>query len=351
MQRSNGDVFLSTTLIVKLYEFYDSPVIDILVNEDTLSIAELLPNINQIHKFSYIEKNNNRWLQEKRIIKSIFRNYDLSINLTSSDRSILYALLASSFSISAVEKEYRKSWWKILLLSNSYYFDNNVNILINNLKPLNTLNIDHQRELNSIQVSTNILNSIKNVLRKKNISDFIIFHPSAQYEYKIYPKKLRNELLTFLDNLGMPVIVTGSSNKIDLAIKNTLPNLNNIIDLIGETSIEEYFALSELSRAYVGMDTLNMHIAASQNKPIFAIFGPTNKKMWSPWSNKIRRSSLKDMPIEKYGDITIFQAAMECVACGNAGCSGNGKFSECLNKISPKIIFDSIEDWFEASKI
>ena len=49
-----------------------------------------------------------------------------------------------------------------------------------------------------------------------------------------------------------------------------------------------YFALSELSLAYIGMDTLNMHIAAAQNKRIFAIFGPTNLTMWSPWSNELK---------------------------------------------------------------
>ena len=81
--------------------------------------------------------------------------------------------------------------------------------------------------------------------------------------------------------LNIPIVITGSNSQLDSEIKLTIPNSSNIINLIGETSLEELFALSELSSAYIGMDTMNMHIAASQSKRVFAIFGPTILKMWS----------------------------------------------------------------------
>ena len=118
VQRSNGDVFLSISLINTLFRYYQSPQIDLLVNDDTLGVAKLLPHIHSIHTFSYKKKTNNRWAQEKELIMKLFRRYDLSINLTSSDRSVLYALLASKKSVSVVEKEYIKSWWKQKLLTN-----------------------------------------------------------------------------------------------------------------------------------------------------------------------------------------------------------------------------------------
>jgi len=106
IQRSNGDVFLSLSLIKKIFEYYDSPQIDILVNDDTYQLAKLLPNINFIHTFSYKKKVNNRWLQEKKLLFKLFRKYDLSINLTSSDRSVLYALLASNIKNLGGSKNY-----------------------------------------------------------------------------------------------------------------------------------------------------------------------------------------------------------------------------------------------------
>jgi heptosyltransferase III len=346
VQRSNGDVLLTQKLISSLNEYYESPQIDLLVNDDTLPVAQLMPNINFIHTFSYKKKRENSWKQEKNIIASIFRKYFLSINLTASDRGVLYALFASKNSISAIEKDKSKSWWKKLLLTHHYFFDTTKHILLNNLEALNLLNIKYTKHLDKPKFSKLTIDRITNIIDKKGIKDFVIFHPSAQYNYKIYPQHLRHELLSQLSNLGIDVVVTGGSNQIDTAIKNQLPPLPNMYDFIGETTLEEYFVLSELSLAYIGMDTLNMHIAAAQNKRIFAIFGPTNLTMWSPWSNQLQKSATEDKPLQSYGNITIFQANMPCVACGKAGCDNQQGKSECLDHINPKVVFDVVKNWY-----
>ena len=346
IQRSNGDVFLSLTLINALYNNFHSPQIDLLVNDDTLAVARLLPNINFIHTFSYKKKHEGRWGQEKNLVKSIFRQYELSINLTASDRSVIYALLASKNSISAIEKENKKSWWKKILLTNHYYFDVTQHILLNNLESLKFLNIEQAAIQNSPNISEEVMDTVGKKLSILGISDFIIFHPSTQYRYKIYPQLLRNELLSNLSNLGTSILITGSRNQIDTEIKKELPSLPNIIDFIGETTLEEYFALSKLSLAYIGMDTLNMHIAAAQDKRIFSIFGPTNLAMWSPWSNILQKSAKIDMPLQNYGNVTIFQANMHCVACGKKGCDDSGK-SICLNNISPSVVFEEVKNWYQ----
>ncbi|MDB3892702.1 glycosyltransferase family 9 protein [Candidatus Thioglobus sp.] len=350
IQRSNGDVLFSLSLINSLYRYYQQPQIDILVNDDTLSIAKLLPHVNFIHQFSYQEKQDNRWQQERSLLKSIFKKYDLSINLTASDRSVLYALLASKKSISAIEKNNKKSWWKRAFLTHYYLFDPTKHILLNNLESLNLLNIKHNNIQQSPRISDSVIVNVKDKLNKEDIEHFIVFHPSAQYNYKIYPEHLRNELLANLNALGVPILITGSDNRVDTEIKVTIPNLDNIFNWIGKTTLEEYFALSQLSLAYVGMDTLNMHVAAGQNKRIFAIFGPTNLRIWSPWSNALQASSAQDKPKQTYGNITVFQADMPCVACGKAGCDDQHGKSECLDHIDPLVVFNEVKDWYQNAK-
>jgi heptosyltransferase III len=345
IQRSNGDVFLSLSLINILYKHFNFPKIDLLVNDDTISVAKIFPNINFIHKFSYKEKHENRLNQEKEIISNIFRKYDLCINLTASDRSVFYCLLASKNSISAIEKNDRKSWWKKLLLTSFYYFDNDKHILYNNLESLNILDISHKPFQECPVLSDEIIQKVKNKLNVLKISKFVIFHPSAQYDYKIYPDYQRERLLRLLNNLDLSILVTGSNNKIDLGIKEKIPDLKNVFNFIGETSLEEYFALSQLSLAYIGMDTLNMHIAAAQNKRVFAIYGPTNLKMWAPWSNKSKSASKENMPLQTYENITIFQAGLPCVPCGKAGCDDKHGRSECLHVIDPEKIFNQVNLW------
>ena len=100
---------------------------------------------------------------------------------------MLYALLATKNSISAIERSKSKSWWKKLLLTHHYFFDTTKHILLNNLEPLNLLKINQSRIMSSINVSKTTISRIRNQLDKKGIKEFVIFHPSAQYDYKIYP--------------------------------------------------------------------------------------------------------------------------------------------------------------------
>ena len=337
---------MSSNLINALYKYYDSPKIDLLINNYTYSIAKLLPHINIFHQFSYKKKIDNRWNQERELIRNIYKKYDLSINLTASDRSVLYALLASNKSISAIENNNIKSWWKKIFLTHYYYFDSRNHILTNNLEPLNFLKINQNNIQNPLIVSDNVISNIKIKLRNIGISKFIIFHPSAQYYYKIYPRYLRDELLKSLNELGIPILVTGSNNQIDTNIKKEIPQASNIYNFIGKTSLEEYFAISQLSSAYIGMDTLNMHIAASQNKRIFAIFGPTNIKMWSPWSNSLQKGAQTNKPIQTYDNITIFQSSIPCELCGVVGCGSNHNKDQFNYNIQPFEIFNEVEKWF-----
>ncbi len=98
------------------------------------------------------------------------------------------------------------------------------------------------------------------------------------------------------------------------------------------------------------MDTLNMHIAASENKRVFAIFGPTILSVWSPWSNTIQTCATQNSIIQTYDNITIFQAKMKCVACGLAGCDDMHGKSECLYKINPVTIFNEVKRWLIKSQ-
>ena len=89
-----------------------------------------------------------------------------------------------------------------------------------------------------------------------------------------------------------------------------------------------------------------MHIAASQNKRIFAIFGSTKLIMWSPWSNQLESSALINMPIQTYGNNTIFQSSLPCEVCGLSGCGSNHGKDNFPNMIKPEEIFNPIKEWY-----
>ena len=352
IRRYNGDVLLSSPLIEALYDHYDTPQIDLLINDDTLGIAKMISHVRQIHTYSYAWRKLplfSRIQKEIELFRTLYRKYDLSVNLTANDRSILYAVAASPYAVSAREEEQKKSWWKKIFLKYSYTFENGRHILLNNLAPLKPLGIVLPHIELRVNHTLQAREKVREKLKEKGIGDFIIYHPSAQHEYKIYPEASRNRLLELLNQLRIPVIITGASSPLEVQIKKSLPKLDYIYDFMGETSLDEYIALSKLSTAYIGMDTLNMHIAAGQNKKIFAIFGPTLPQVWSPWSNWSQSYATESKPVQSYGNVTLFQADMPCVACGLAGCDDKGGRSDCLYDIDPAVIFKEVSEWIKKS--
>ena len=350
VQRSNGDVFLSEPLLRGLARAYGNPRIDLLINDDTLAIAKTLPHVSAIHTYSYRERAEGKKGQSMALYRKLFLKYDLAISLTASDRSVLFARVAARKAISAVEPDPGKSRWKRMLLSGHYLFDTGKHILENNTAALGLLGIDGGPLEVRAHHSSAAEKSVEGMLAERGIGEFILFHPGAQYEYKVYPVELRNELLRLLDTLGLPVVVTGSKSAVDTEIKHSLPKLPNLHDFIGCTGMDELIALSRRSMAYIGADTLNMHIAAAQDRQVFAIFGPTFPAMWSPWCNSLHRATRESMPVQRYGNITMFQADMECVPCGKAGCDDHHGRSDCLYRIEPETIYQEVETWLKKSR-
>lgn len=353
IRRSNGDVLLASPLLQHLAAHYPGASIELLVNDDTLGIAKALQPVQRIHVYSYQWKKlplGQRLRQQIALIRQLWQRYDLAISLTTTDSSVLYARLFGRQAISAVDAEPRKSGWKKQLLTGYYTLDPHQHVVLNNLQALRPLGIPLSTVECQVHYTPQAKAAMLEKLRAHGIERFIIFHPSAQYGYKIYPENLRHQLLAHLHRLGLAIVVTGASTALDHHIKAALPTLARVYDFIGATSLDEYIALSDLALAYVGGDTLNMHIAAAQNKRIFAIFGPTLLPLWSPWSNALQRAATVSQAAQTYGNITVFQATLPCVPCGQAGCNNQHGDSECLTQIDPGRIAAAVRDWLSLTQ-
>jgi heptosyltransferase-3 len=339
VRRSNGDVFLSNSLINNLLMNYPDVKIDLIVNQNTYEVAKTLNNISKI----YVVKNKkifgvSRYLSNiMGIFVKTFRSYDLSINLNSNDLSTLFAFTSSNISISAVDDENRKSWWKKLIISHTYNINKDQHMINYILKPLSFIS---KRSI-LYDYSPKNLKNYSHIKEKFNLPNkYIIFHPSAQFDFRSYPIENINKFLELTSNNNIPVVLTGGNDEINNKIKKNLITHINIINLIGKTTVPEIYTLISNSDLYIGMDTLTTHIAASFNKKIIAIYGPNSVKQWSPYNWKLEYSPPADTPpITNYGNFTIVQANMSCVPCNKNGCDGSG-ISDCLYSISPTLIYN-----------
>ena len=74
-----------------------------------------------------------------------------------------------------------------------------------------------------------------------------------------------------------------------------------------------------------------MHIASYLNIPILALFGPTDKNKYCPWSDKN----------------VVIQANLACCPCSKAEC----KYSlECMELIKPEEVFEKAVDLLKFTK-
>jgi heptosyltransferase-3 len=90
-----------------------------------------------------------------------------------------------------------------------------------------------------------------------------------------------------------------------------------VTDLGGQLDLTELAALTREARAFVGVDSAPMHIAAAVQTPVVALFGPSGDIEWAPWQVPNRIVASSEHP---------------CRPCGNDGCGG-GKISECLTTL------------------
>ncbi len=103
----------------------------------------------------------------------------------------------------------------------------------------------------------------------------------------------------------------------------------NIINLAGRTDLKELVALIAGARAVVSNDTGPMHIAAAFNKPLVALFGPTDPVKTGPYG------------WQKNKNFRVIKSGASCSPCFKKKCSN----FICMKNISVDEVFEAIEGY------
>lgn len=121
------------------------------------------------------------------------------------------------------------------------------------------------------------------------------------------------------------ILIGGKKEKKEILDLNIdIPNCNNIINLIGETSIKESFSILIRSQLVVGSEGGMMHCASAVGTPTLTIMGGSDYKMWNPGGEN---SEMVNM-------------YLECSPCFCTSRGAHCKEHECLNKISVRNVYD-----------
>lgn len=104
-----------------------------------------------------------------------------------------------------------------------------------------------------------------------------------------------------------------------------------MLNMLGKTTLQEVGALIDSCDVVVTADTGSLHIALALDKPVVALFGPTDPKLWGPLTGTFK---------------VLVNDELHCLGCRKRRCPKPDQY--CMSGIEPvrvkKAIFELIGD-------
>jgi heptosyltransferase-2 len=154
---------------------------------------------------------------------------------------------------------------------------------------------------------------------------YVVFAPGAEFgPSKRWPDRHYAALAASLD---LPVVLLGSGKDRDVT-QRIVQGAPLCIDLAGQTSLEQAFALIAGAKAMVSNDSGLMHVAAALGLPQVALFGSSSPLHTPPLNDGAQVVWLKEDP--------AYQPPLDCAPCFQRECPlGHHR---CLEDVAPQRI-------------
>ena len=330
--RHHGDVLLASPVFTVLAHAAPAAEIDALVYAETAPMLAGHPAISRIHTIDREWKRQGmiRQARAERALLSALRarRYDLIVHLTEHPRGAwLSRLLRPRYSVA---RHLDRAHWLWRTSFTHYY-------RLPRRTPRHTVecNLDSLRRIGVQPAAADkrlVLAAdgaaaarVRGLLAQHGIEPkrFIQMHPGSRWLFKCWPADHYAALLDALAAGGWRVVLTAAPDPRERALVDAMLRATGeaargrVIDLGGKLSLTELAALTREARAFIGVDSAPMHIAAAVQTPVVALFGPSGEIEWAPWQVPHRIVASNEHP---------------CRPCGNDGCGG-GKVSECLTTL------------------
>lgn len=154
-------------------------------------------------------------------------------------------------------------------------------------------------------------------------------NPCARWTTKMWNMKAWARLIEMMvDELDAIVLFGGGQG--DAAYIEQIfsflseSRMGSVRNIAGKLRPIESAALMSMCRAYVGVDSGPMHMAAFLGLPIVAIFGPTDPKKVGPYTDR---------------SVVLSNTKLDCLACRKNYC----KNPRCMDEIDPKTVYQSLK--------
>jgi heptosyltransferase-3 len=341
--RRIGDVLLTTPMIRSLRHAWPEAKIDALVFEGTEGVLASNPDLDRM----ITVQQRPTFRQHLRLLRDLWRSYDLALSMMPSDRPTFYAFIAGKRRVGLV-MEGGKHLWKKWLLSQSVQFDNlNTHTVLMNLKLADLLGIPRCHEVVAAWNEQDEA-AVREVLPfDPDRQAYAALHVYPMYAYKAWRSEAWVELAEWLNGKGMRLVLTGGKSTDETAyVRNLLGLLPpDTVDAAGKLNLAGVAYLLSKARAYVGPDTVVTHMAAATGVPTVALFGPSNPVKWGPWPKGYSEDSnpYAMRGTQHVNNVVLLQGEGDCVPCMEEGCERHiASLSACLQNLPAAKAIDAL---------
>lgn len=322
---SLGDIIHTLPSFAALKKNFPGAKITWIVEEKGKEILALVPGIDRT--FVHGTKNKKKTFKLFRKLVS-----DLRHSLKGKDYTALdfQGLIKSGLItwISGAKKRFgfsrqncRESQASLFYTDRAEIMPETIHVIQKNLNLLRLLSIKEEKFVFPVSIpepiSTSVLKGLKSLgfNEKKKL---IVLNVGAAWKTKRWFEDRWVKLIKIIQSPDLfPILLWGTENEKVLA--------ENISDktetpLVPTISIQEVIALIGVSSLVITGDTFALQAACALNRPVVALFGPTNPKRNGPFN-----------PLDK----VVFHQS-KCSFCYKKQCSS----LECMQKINPEEVAD-----------
>ena len=343
--RHHGDVLLTTPVSATLAAH--GVECDALVYDDTSSMLTFNPDVQAIHCI------NREWrtlgpvqkMQRYAALHSALarRRYDCIVHLTDHWHGAWIARRLAP-RVSVAPQARRSSRFANRLWARS--FTDCYRVLAGNRRHTVEIHLDALRRI-GIQPSaaTKALRFVPGIEAETHVTailqsrgcrpgGYIAIHPTSRWLFKTWSPHGMAQLIDRLTARGEQVVLSAapSDSEREWISAMSAQLQRPVVDLSGSLDLKQLGALIANARAFIGVDSVPMHIAAALGTPTVALFGPSGDIEWGPWQVPHR----------------IVTTPYPCRPCGQDGCGGS-KISDCLMAITPAQVLTALDDLLRAT--
>jgi len=330
--RHHGDVLLASPVFAVLKRAAPHAEIDALVYAETAPMLANHPAIAAIHTIDREWKRQGPARQaaaEWALLKTLrARRFDLLVHLTEHPRGLTLAhLLRPRYSVTRERDGRALAWQRAFTHFYKVPAHTPRHTVETNLDALRRIGVypgADERKLVLVPEAAAAASAAA-ILEARGLATtaFVQAHPGSRWLFKCWPPERMATLLDHAAAHGFAIVVTGAPDErerdvvaatIAACAETTRARL---VDLAGHLTLTELAAVTARARAFVGVDSAPMHIAAAMGTPALALFGPSSEHVWGPWQVAHR---------------VVTSDAHPCRPCNLDGCGG-GKISECLTTL------------------